>query len=80
LHFDHECATLQQREKIIPIEVKSGQGSTLKSMHMFLESHPKSPRGIKCSTQNFSVHEKIDSYPLYAVASFMKYQNYYSKD
>lgn len=62
---------IQQQEEIIPIEVKSGEGSTLKSMRMFLESHPKSTKGIKCSIHNFSVHENIHAYPLYAVASFM---------
>lgn len=60
---------IQQKENIIPIEVKSGAGSTLKSMHLFLESHPQSPFGIRFSTQNYSKHEKIISYPLYAVAS-----------
>jgi predicted AAA+ superfamily ATPase len=53
-------------QNIIPIEVKSGAGSTLKSMHMFLEKHPKSPYGIRFSTQNYSTYEKIYSYPLYA--------------
>ncbi len=58
---------MQEKAHIIPIEVKSGQGSTLKSMHMFLESHTQSPYGIRFSTQNYHVHEKIHSYPLYAV-------------
>lgn len=59
---------IQKESDIIPIEVKSGAGTTLKSMHMFLESHPQSPYGIRFSTQNYSVHDKIHSYPLYAVA------------
>ena len=59
---------IQIKEKVIPIEVKSGEGTTLKSMHIFLESHSSSPYGIKFSTQNFSRYEKIDSYPLYAIA------------
>lgn len=57
---------------VIPVEVKSGTGNTLKSMHMFLESHKDSHYGIRFSTQNYSVHEKIHSYPLYAIASVMK--------
>lgn len=59
---------IQIKEKVIPIEVKSGEGTTLKSMHLFLESHLSSPYGIKFSTQNFSTYEKIESYPLYAIA------------
>ena len=51
--------------EIIPIEVKSGKGTTLKSMHSFLASH-MSPYGIRFSTHNYSVYEKIHSYPLYA--------------
>jgi hypothetical protein len=35
--------------EIIPIEVKSGKWSTLKSLHSFLASHPKTPYGIKLS-------------------------------
>ena len=58
---------VQQREYAIPIEVKSGEGRTLKSMQMFLESHQKSPYGIRFSTQNYSEYNKVRSYPLYAV-------------
>lgn len=57
----------QIKEHVIPIEVKGGPGSTLRSMHLFLESHPNSPYGIRFSTQYYSEHEKIKSYPLYAV-------------
>lgn len=59
---------IQQKDTIIPIEVKGGHGTTLRSMHSFLNTHPQSPYGIRFSTQNYSVHEKIRSYPLYAVA------------
>ena len=63
---------IQQHETIIPIEVKSGVGSTLKSMHLFLESHPQSPYGIKLSTQNYAEHDKIKSIPLYAIFTLFK--------
>ena len=59
---------IQQKDKIIPIEVKGGHGTTLRSMHSFLNTHPQSPYGIRFSMQNYSVHEKIISYPLYAIA------------
>ncbi len=52
----------------IPIEVKSGPGSTLRSLHSFLSSHPQSPYGIRFSTHNFSIEQKIHFIPLYAVA------------
>ncbi|MBX9830847.1 AAA family ATPase [Candidatus Babeliales bacterium] len=59
---------MQENGQIIPLEVKSGTGSTLKSMRMFLDSHPQSPYGIRFSTNNYSQHEKIMSWPLYAIA------------
>lgn len=63
---------IQKNQEIIPIEVKSGEGSTLKSMHIFLESHPQSTFGVRFSTQNFSLYQNIHSYPLYAIAKFMQ--------
>ena len=60
---------LQDQENIIPIEVKSGQGTTLRSLNMFLETHARSSYGIRFSAQNYSVHEHVHSYPLYAIAS-----------
>ena len=52
--------------EVIPIEVKAGKGSTLKSLHSFLSSHPKSPYGIKISLAERSTYEKVISLPLYA--------------
>ncbi|MFH1831779.1 MAG: ATP-binding protein [bacterium] len=66
---------LQLNSVVVPVEVKAGLGSTLKSMHVFLESHPKSPYGIRFSAQNYSVHNNIHSYPLYAVAKIMSDKN-----
>jgi predicted AAA+ superfamily ATPase len=57
---------------IVPIEVKSGHGSTLKSMHMFLQTHQKSNYGIRFSAQNYSTFEAVHSYPLYDVARAVK--------
>jgi hypothetical protein len=61
---------------VIPIEVKSGQGSTLRSMHQFLVDHPKSQMGVRFWSQNYSKGEKIDSKPLYAVAIFAHADQY----
>ena len=59
---------IQRDGQILPIEVKSGAGSTLKSIQLFLDTHGKSPYGVRFSTHNYSVYQKIRSYPLYAVA------------
>lgn len=57
--------------EVIPIEVKNAKSSTLKSMHLFLQEHTHSPYGIRFSTHNYSMHDNIHSYPLYAVAQLM---------
>ncbi len=66
---------IQLDQNIVPVEVKSGMGRTLKSINLFLESHPNSSYGIRFSTLNYSQHEKIHSYPLYAIAKVTQHQN-----
>lgn len=60
---------IQKKEHIIPIEVKSGTGTALKSLNLFLQSHPQTPYGIRLSTHNYSEQEKLKSLPLYAIAA-----------
>lgn len=54
---------------IIPIEVKSGSGTSLKSLRLFLQEHAKTPYGVRVSTHNYSHHGKTHSLPLYATLS-----------
>lgn len=58
---------IQKQGQIIPIEVKSDKGSHLKSMRIFLESHPASTYGIRFSTHDYSILDNVYSYPLYAI-------------
>lgn len=60
---------VQRREQILPVEVKSGHGSTLRSLKLFLETHPGSTRGIRFSALDYSLTDTLDSRPLYAVVS-----------
>lgn len=60
---------ISDKNRIIPIEVKGGKGSTLRSMHAFLETHQQVAYGVRFSTQNYSIYDAIRSYPLYAVAA-----------
>ncbi len=60
---------VQRGEQIIPIEVKSGHGNTLRSLHIFLDTHPKSTSAIRFSCLNYSILNKLDSRPLYAAAT-----------
>ena len=59
---------IQERDRVVPIEVKSSLGTRLKSLHSFLESHAAADYGIRFSAHNYSRFENIHSYPLYAVA------------
>ncbi len=59
---------MQNQESIIPVEAKSGLGGSLKSLQLFLQSHPESSFGVRFSIHNYSVFDHIHSYPLYAVA------------
>ena len=60
---------IQTNGQIVPIEVKSGAGTTLKSLHSFLETHKESPYGIRFSSQTYPLWGKIYSYPLYGIAT-----------
>ena len=64
---------LARGQDIIPVEVKSGATGTLRSLHLFLkEKSSVSPYGIRFSGHNFSIFQKIHSYPLYAVANLFR--------
>ena len=62
---------IQKGETIIPKEVKSGSTGSLKSLRFFLNSHNRSPYGVRFSISNFSIDNGIRNYPLYAVAKLM---------
>jgi len=66
---------VQKKNKVIPIEVKSGSGSTLRSLQSFLETHSSTPHGIRFSTNNYSEYQKVISFPLYAIAHVMGEKN-----
>lgn len=56
--------------QIIPVEVKSAHKGSLKSLHLFLESHTHSTFGLKISTEPFSEHDNLVEIPLYALESW----------
>ena len=60
---------IQRGDQIVPIEVKSGHINTLRSLHIFLETHAKSQTAIRFSSLNYSIVNNLDSRPLYAAAS-----------
>jgi len=61
---------IQQSEKIIPIEVKSGKHCKMRSMWKFLEEK-KAEAGIRISLENFAAYDNIQVYPLYAIVNII---------
>lgn len=59
---------VQQGENIIPIEVKSGQKGSMKSMHLF-RAEKNIPSAIRCSAENFGSVDQITIIPLYAAGT-----------
>ena len=60
-----------RNQGVLPIEVKSGYGSTLKSLHLFLKSHPDCKSSVRFSVRNYHSDASMLSLPLYAVASLV---------
>ena len=58
---------IQKEEKIIPIEVKSGQRGSMQSLQVFLKEK-KLDEGIRISLENFGKYQNIRTIPLYAVS------------
>jgi predicted AAA+ superfamily ATPase len=65
---------IQMKSQVVPIEVKSSKGNSLKSMRLFLETHPHTEFGIRYSTHNYSLHNSLYSYPLYAIPLSIEYK------
>ncbi len=58
---------LTVKGEVIPVEVKSGKGGRLQSLHLFLEERNAS-YGIRISPHNFCEYDHVHSYPLYAIS------------
>lgn len=56
---------------IVPVEVKSGVRGGIKSMSLFLESHPATSYGVKISENPFASHDKLHEVPLYGIESWI---------
>ena len=60
---------IQQNEKIIPIEVKSGTSGKMQSLYLFIKDK-QVEYGIRTPFEHFAQYGKIKIYPLYAVENF----------
>jgi predicted AAA+ superfamily ATPase len=57
--------------KIVPVEVKSGGGGSIKSLRTFIEAKG-SDFAVKISGFNFSLFEKVQTIPFYGIESLIK--------
>lgn len=57
---------------VVPIEVKSGTRGRLRSLNEYMVQHPGTPYAMRFSAHNYSSHEGLHSYPLYAIAKALK--------
>ena len=60
---------IQYGAHAVPVEVKSSAAGHLKSMQRYLESYPHCPTGLKVSEENYTRRKRIQSVPLYGIAS-----------
>lgn len=71
---------VQLHEMVMPIEVKAGKSKRIKSMKIFLESHPHSPVGIRYWSNKKKLLDMLNSYPLYAVITPLLTTHYKLRD
>jgi uncharacterized protein len=57
---------------IIPAEVKSGQKGKLKSLQLFLETHPNTPYGLKISEAPYQKNDSLVSVPFYMIEAWLR--------
>jgi uncharacterized protein len=58
----------QEREAVLPIEIKASNKGAMQSMYQFLKEK-NSKEGIRLSLENFSAYPPISVYPIYAVST-----------
>ena len=60
--------------KVVPVEIKSGSSGSLKSLRIFLESHPRSPVGVRLYAGPHLLEDRIWHLPLYAAGTLHRLQ------
>ncbi len=57
--------------RIVPVEVKSGPGGSLRSLHLCLETHPNCPEGMVLYSGTYArlPEQRLTFVPLYYAAS-----------
>ena len=81
LHYWHREAKNSSAEvdfvvmkngRIVPVEVKSAVKGRMKSMQLFLDTHPHAEYGLKIAMGEFARQDNLIEIPLYAIESWLK--------
>lgn len=59
-----------QNKQIVPVEIKSRVKGGMKSLRVFLESHPHVRASLKISEGMFAIQENLIEFPLYGIAAW----------
>lgn len=62
---------IAQDNKVLPVEIKSGTGGSLKSLQKFISEREDTDHGFCFSLRNYKLTEKVHYYPLYAISSLL---------
>ena len=62
-----------QNGKIVPIEVKSGKGGSLKSLHLLLNRYPSCKKGVVLYDGVYATNkeQRIEFWPLYSAGTIV---------
>ena len=60
---------IQKNSVAIPVEVKASGKGSMQSMHSFLDTHSKTPYGLRVSLENFCEYDRIKVVPAYAMCT-----------
>ena len=57
---------------VIPVEVKAGVKGGMKSLSLFLDSHPQSPYGLKIANNGCASQTLLEEIPLYGIDAWLR--------
>ena len=63
---------ISKNNRVIPVEVKSGNEGKMYSMHLFLSEKKCAEKGLRIYSGDFSQNVDFDSIPLYAIEGWLK--------
>lgn len=75
IHLSNWAGSKTRKSLLLRGARQVGKTFAVRTLGSSFESHHDTPYGIRFSTHNYSVHNKIISYPLYAVALGIQWEN-----